>query len=110
MPLMRILSVFAGVMAAAVTAAAADGTPTFSKDVAPILYNSCIECHRPTMFAPMSLTTYEDARPYIRAIKQRVTAKTMPPWGAQTPHGMFRNDPRLTDEQIQTIVSWVDGG
>ncbi|HYM21971.1 MAG TPA: cytochrome c, partial [Vicinamibacterales bacterium] len=100
--------VLAGI-AAAVPAAAADA-PTFTKDVAPIFYKSCIECHRATMFAPMSLTTYEDARPYVRAIKEKVTARTMPPWGANTPHGMFRNDPRLTDQEIQTIVRWIDGG
>ena len=101
--------VIAGV-AAAVPATAADSTPTFTKDVAPIFYKSCIECHRATMFAPMSLTSYEDARPYLRAIKQRVTARTMPPWGSDMPHGLFRNDPRLTDQEVQTIVSWIDGG
>ena len=100
--------IVAGVLAAA-PATAAD-TPTFTKDVAPIFYKSCIECHRATMFAPMSLTTYEDARPYVRAIKQRVTERTMPPWGSNMPHGVFRNDPRLTDQEVQTIVSWIDGG
>src|SRR5215475_15627491 len=90
---------------------AADGTtPTFTKDVAPIFYKSCIECHRATMFAPMSLTSYEDARPWTRSIKKRVTERTMPPWGSEMAHGLFRNDPRLTDEEIQTIVAWIDGG
>src|SRR6476620_2368618 len=98
-----------GLVAAAPSEAAAD-TPTFTKDVAPIFYKSCIECHRATMFAPMSLTSFEDARPYVRAIKARVTARTMPPWGSDMPHGVFRNDPRLTDQDIQTIVSWIDGG
>ena len=105
-----ILSVCAAGVTAAMPAAAADKVPTFTKDVAPIFNKSCIECHRATMFAPMSLTTYEDARPYVRAIKQRVSARTMPPWGADTPHGMFRNDPRLTDQEVATIVSWIDGG
>ena len=91
-------------------ALAADGTPTFTKDVAPIFYKSCIECHRATMFAPMSLTSYEDARPWLRSIKQRVSARTMPPWGSDMPHGVFRNDPRLSDQEVQTIVSWIDGG
>jgi hypothetical protein len=62
------------------------------------------------MFAPMSLTSYEDARPWARSIKNRVMERTMPPWGSDMPHGRFRNDPRLTDQEIQTIVSWVDGG
>src|SRR4051812_39149742 len=88
---------------------AAEGAPTFTKDVAPIFYKSCIECHRATMFAPMSLTSYEDARPWLRSIKQRVSAKTMPPWGSDMPHGVFRNDPRLSDKEIETIVSWIDG-
>ena len=95
---------------AAVPARAADGVPTFTKDVAPILYKSCVECHRPTMFAPMSLTTYEEARPYARTIKQRVSARTMPPWGSEMPHGLFKNDPRLTDKEVETIVAWADNG
>src|SRR5262249_28021720 len=68
-------------------ALAADA-PTFTKDVAPILYSHCAECHRPTMYAPMSLLTYDEARPYARSIKQRVVARAMPPWGADAPHGV----------------------
>jgi hypothetical protein len=105
-----VLSLVVAGAAASAPAAAAENVPTFTKDVAPIFYKACIECHRETMFAPMSLTTYESARPYVRSIKQKVVAKSMPPWGADTPHGMFRNDPTLTDKEIQTIVSWVDGG
>ena len=90
--------------------AAGDDPATFTRDVAPIFYKHCVECHRPTMFAPMSLVTYEDARPWARSIKQRVSAKTMPPWGADPAYGKFRNDPRLSDREIQTILAWVDGG
>jgi len=72
-----------------------DRSVTFAKDVAPILYKNCVDCHRPTMFAPMSLVTYEDARPWARAIKQRVVRKEMPPWSADAPIGTFKNDPRL---------------
>jgi hypothetical protein len=89
---------------------AADAVPTFTKDVAPIMYKSCVECHRPTMFAPMSLMTYEDARPWLRSIKQRVSARSMPPWGSDQPHGIFKNDPRLSEAEVATIVSWIDGG
>jgi hypothetical protein len=85
-----VLSLCVAGVTAAVPATAADKVPTFTKDVAPIFYKACIECHRATMFAPMPLATYEDARPYVRAIKQRVSARTMPPWGADMPHGMFR--------------------
>jgi hypothetical protein len=91
-------------------ALAADAPATFTKDVAPILYKSCVECHRPTMFAPMSLMTFEDARPWARSIKQRVTARTMPPWGADPAHGTFKNDPRLSERDIETIGKWVDAG
>jgi hypothetical protein len=83
---------------------------TFSKNVAPIFYSHCVECHRPTMFAPMSLLTYEDARPWARAIKQRVLSHEMPPWGADPAIGHFRNDSRLSQSDIDMIVAWIDGG
>src|SRR5262245_46636323 len=97
------------VLGAAGGALAAEGpSVTFTKDVAPIVYKSCVECHRPTMFAPMSLMTYDDARPYARAIKAKVTARQMPPWGADPAFGTFKNDPRLTDTELQTNVPWGD--
>ena len=89
----RVVALVALALAgAARTSRAADGI-TFTKDVAPILYKHCAECHRPTMFAPMSLMTYEEARPYARAIKQKVVARQMPPWGADPAFGTFKNDP-----------------
>jgi mono/diheme cytochrome c family protein len=94
----------------AAQAAGPDTSVTFTKDVAPIFYKSCAECHRPTMFAPMSLLTYEAARPYARSIKQKVVARQMPPWGADPAHGTFKNDPRLTEQEIDTISAWVDAG
>lgn len=103
-------AVLALVIAAPLAAAAAEGTPTFSRDVAPILYAHCVECHRPTMFAPMSLVTFEDARPYARAMKQRVVARQMPPWNADPAFGHFKNDPRLDERQVDTIARWADGG
>ena len=101
------LAVCAGLSSAA---RAADTPVTFTRDVAPILYKSCVECHRPTMFAPMSLLTYDEARPYARSIKQRVVSRIMPPWGADPAHGEFKNDPRLSQAEIDTIAAWVDGG
>src|SRR3979490_2395616 len=89
-----VLAVGFGLPAAA---RAADTPVTFTKDVAPIFYKSCVECHRPTMFAPMSLMTYDAARPYARSIKERVVARVMPPWGADPVHGTFKNDPRLSE-------------
>jgi mono/diheme cytochrome c family protein len=105
-----ILAAFALWAGLSGVARAADTPVTFAKDVAPILYKSCVECHRPTMFAPMSLLTYDDARPYARSIKQRVVARVMPPWGADPAHGTFKNDPRLSQTEIDTIAAWVDGG
>src|SRR3954465_12445602 len=104
-----ILAVLLAVPAAA---SAADGkaAPTFTKDVAPIFNKACVECHRPTMFAPMSLTTFDAARPWAKSIRQRVVTGTMPPWGADTPHGMFKNDPRLSQQESDTIAAWRGGG
>ena len=101
--------VCAASLGVAAVASAAD-TPTFTKDVAPILYSHCVECHRATMFAPMPLVTYQDARPYAQVMKKRVSARTMPPWNADPAVGHFKNDPRLSDREIDTIVRWADGG
>jgi hypothetical protein len=85
---------------------------TFTKDVAPIFQEKCEACHRPTSIAPMSLQTYEEARPWARSIKLRVAARQMPPWHIDRTVGIqhFENDRSLTDDQIDTIVRWVDAG
>src|SRR5207247_8203189 len=83
---------------------------TFNRDVAPILYARCVGCHRPNDVAPMSLLTYQDARPYARAIKTKVTAREMPPWPADPQYGRFRNENRLADDQIATLVAWAAAG
>ena len=62
------------------------------------------------MFAPMSLMTFEETRPWARAIKQRVVKREMPPWTADAPHGVFKNDPRLSQQDVDTIAAWVDAG
>jgi mono/diheme cytochrome c family protein len=104
------VSAVAALSSSGQAAGAAQSAPTFTKDVAPIFYSRCVECHRPTMFAPMSLVKFDEARPWARSIKQRVAARTMPPWGADPAHGVFKNDPRLSDKEIATIVAWVDAG
>ena len=101
------ISMAAGV---SVAAEAAGVTPTFNNDVAPILFGHCVTCHRPDQIAPMTLMSYRDVRPWARAIKDKVTTRAMPPWFADPRYGTFRNDRRLTPEQIQTIAAWVDGG
>jgi mono/diheme cytochrome c family protein len=85
---------------------------TFTKDVAPILQRSCQGCHRPGSVAPMSLLSYEDARPWARSIKNKVSAREMPPWHVDRNIGItkFKDDPSLSESEIATIVSWVDGG
>jgi hypothetical protein len=85
---------------------------TFTKDVAPILQKSCQSCHRPGSVAPMSLLTYEDARPWARSMKQKVTAREMPPWHIDRNIGItkFKDDPSLSENEIQTIAKWVDQG
>jgi hypothetical protein len=85
---------------------------TFAADVAPILQAKCQDCHRKGSSAPMSLVTYEETRPWAKDIKQRVLARTMPPWHLDKTVGIqqFQNDISLSDEQISTIVRWVDGG
>ena len=84
--------------------------PTFNKDVAPIVFSSCVTCHRPNQVAPMSLLSYKEVRPWARAIKDKVLRGEMPPWRADGRYGTFRNDRRLTPEQVKTIAAWVDGG
>ncbi len=85
-------------------------TPTFSKDVAPILYKNCTSCHRPGEIAPMSLLTFEDARPWARAIREQVALGNMPPWHAAAPRGTFSNDRRLSDQEKETLIRWADAG
>jgi hypothetical protein len=99
----------------AVTSTAADSPVrqvTFTKDVAPIFQAKCQECHQPNSIAPMSLITFQDARPWARSIKERVAARQMPPWHIDKSVGVqkFKNDISLTDQQVDTIVSWVEGG
>jgi hypothetical protein len=84
--------------------------PTFSKDVAPIIFNSCTSCHRPGEMAPMPLTSYKDIRPWVRAIRLAVESRAMPPWGADPSIGEFSNDPRLSASQVDTILRWADTG
>ncbi len=83
---------------------------TFNKDVAPIFYENCAECHRPGEIAPFSLMSYKEARPWARSIREKVADGTMPPWHADAPHGVFQNDRRLTQKEKDTILAWVDGG
>jgi hypothetical protein len=109
---MKLTRLCVCVLALAGASLAADKPATFSKDVAPILQEKCQECHRPNSLAPMSLITYDETRPWAKSIKQRVVARQMPPWHIDKTVGVreFKNDMSLTDDQIATIVRWVDAG
>ena len=84
--------------------------PTFNKDVAPILHNNCVVCHREGSAAPMALMSYKDVRPWARAIKRKVASREMPPWFADARYGEFRNSRGLSADQIATLSAWVDAG
>ena len=90
---------------------------TFSKHIAPIFQRSCVNCHRPGSIAPMALITYEDVRPYVRAIKRKTALPPhdpdrMPPWFIEKNIGIqqFKDNPSLTDAEIALIGKWVDSG
>ena len=102
--------------AAGAQTAAAEHEVTFARDIAPILQRSCQECHRPASVAPMSLLTYEEVRPWARAIKTRTALRNkrgaMPPWFIEKDIGIqqYKNDPSLTEEEIEKIAVWADNG
>lgn len=83
---------------------------TYAKDVATILNNRCVECHRAGEAAPMAFTSYKETRPWAKAIKAAVLTRKMPPWLADPAHGKFANDRRLTADEVATITAWADNG
>ena len=93
-------------------ASAQTGEVTFNRDVAPILQESCQGCHRTGQMGPMSLMTYEEVRPWARAIRAKVVERLMPPWHMDKTVGIqeFDNDTSLTDREIDVIARWVDTG
>lgn len=112
--LLKIGAITIGLCALLVVGVSASGpaksSATFTKDVAPILFNRCIECHRTGEIAPMSLLTYQEVRPWAKSIRQRVVERSMPPWSADPHYGKFSNDPSLSQKEIDTILGWVDAG
>jgi hypothetical protein len=113
--LLRVLIAVPAVFIATVPLGAqtsSDAHVTFSKDVAPILQRSCQGCHRTGSMAPMSLVSYQEVRPWARAIKEKVASRVMPPWHLDPTVGIqeFANDISLSDDEISTVVRWVDAG
>ena len=107
----RVHPAFAGLLYAC-TALAATNPPavTFSKDVAPVLQRNCQTCHRPGEAAPFSMLTYEQTRPWAKAMKEAVLMKKMPPWYADPRYGRFSNARTLAQKDIDTIAAWADAG
>jgi len=115
-PRVPLIGAALALLAFPVTGTAAPDNPTYYEDVAPIMLANCATCHKPagknigSLVAPMSLMTYEETRPWARAIARKVKAREMPPWFADAPKGVFTNERGLTPQQIDTIVKWVDAG
>jgi hypothetical protein len=104
------VSVAAGLSLVLVGSAGAADTPTFSRDVLPILQKNCQSCHRPGEIGPMPLVTFAQARPYARAIKRATESKQMPPWFADSSVQHYSNDMSLSSADIATLGAWADGG
>jgi hypothetical protein len=106
------LMVFAVVAPLGTSAVSAAGpsNPTFNKEILPILQRNCQECHRPGAIAPMSFLTFQETRPYARAIAKAVAGRTMPPWFADPAIGHFENAKVLSESEIATLVAWADKG
>lgn len=88
----------------------APASPTYNKDVAPIFQRACQSCHHPGTVAPMSLMTYDEARPWAKSIREVVGKGTMPPWHADAAVGHFKNDRRLSSAEIETVLQWAAAG
>ncbi len=83
---------------------------TFTKDIAPIIYNNCTKCHRPNEIGPFSMTNYDEVYPWAPMIKYVTSIRYMPPWKADPHYSRFIGERVLTDEQIALIAEWADNG
>jgi len=97
-------------MAASAIAADRPASVTFHRDILPILQKRCQDCHRPGEIGPMSFLSYQEVRPWAKAIKEAVLTKKMPPWFADRSVGRFRNDGSLDPAEIEKLAAWADSG
>jgi mono/diheme cytochrome c family protein len=104
------LASFAALILWSLPSSQATGDLTFNKDIAPLFFKNCAECHRQGETAPFSALTYKDVRPWAKSIREKVLTREMPPWHADPHTGQWANDRRLTDKEIETIAAWVDQG
>ncbi|SDS18582.1 ascorbate-dependent monooxygenase [Opitutus sp. GAS368] len=86
---------------------AEESPPTWSRDIAPILFSNCVECHRPGGPAPFSLQTYESAAKRAKFISRLTEARIMPPWLPSGPHGVFQGERGLSEGEIATLAKWA---
>jgi mono/diheme cytochrome c family protein len=107
---MKRFTLVAGLFVIVGSAIAAFRTPTYRRDVRPVLEKNCVACHSPGRVAPMSFATYEDARPWARQMKAVVSVKKMPPGVVERHYGMLGDDGALTAAEIDIIVQWADAG
>ncbi|MBC7924343.1 MAG: thiol-disulfide isomerase [Bryobacteraceae bacterium] len=107
---MRFFLVGALTAVSVLAASGGSGAVTFHKDVEPLLQKNCQGCHRPGEAAPMSFLTYNETRPWAKAMKEAVRLNRMPPWFADPHVGKFANDRSLTTADRETIVRWADAG
>src|SRR5215212_7687517 len=100
----------APISAGSARAAAQQSAPTFTTDVAPIVFSACVPCHRPEGIAPFSLLTYQDVKTHATQIVAATRDRVMPPWKPEPGYGQFADERRLTDRQIATLGEWLEGG
>lgn len=108
--LLALAGSFPAVFFGAFNSRAAEKDLTFNKDVAPIFYQRCAECHRPRDIAPFSVLTYKEVLPWVKAIREVVSTREMPPWHADERYGVFANDKHLSRQEIDTITNWIAQG
>lgn len=109
-PVSQTHTAVAGCLIARVAPNKAEGTVTFTKQIARILQNNCQECHRPGQIGPMALLTYDDASAWAATIHEVVSERRMPPWHADARHGQFANNRSLSPADRETLLSWIDQG